>query len=210
MVSGSPSHASDGPRADELDSPPTSEEQLVGWRAEPADVIDCQLSEDDDEDLSQWQPRESLPRAYLPTQQNPRPPLVQFGLPVATETLLSYAKKLEVALPGSFPPLNARRCADPAFLAGHISLHLRKQYSFKLWYANAYKLPEGTNVLIQLCSNYSVQEKGGQHKVVEAVELVKRELGLEPELQARWYCDRRWDSPRIYDDIDVWKQRFAH
>lgn len=153
------------------------------------------------------QPRENLPDECVPTKQNPRPPLMQFGLPVAVKSLEAYAEKLEAA--GFFPPLNTNRRRNPAFLACHISIYFRKQYGLRTGYAHSNMLPEGTDVLIQLCSNYSVQERGGLQQAEGAAELVKQELGLDPGLQAQWFCDRHWDSPRIYDDLAVWKRSFA-
>ncbi|TCD70949.1 hypothetical protein EIP91_000855 [Steccherinum ochraceum] len=186
------------------------EEQLVDMGAENAEGHENQTyaeEDEEEEDMTQWQPRKTLPDAYLPTYQNSRPPVVQYGLPVPTRTLEAYAEKLEAA--GSFPPLNNSRRASPDFLAAHIGIYLRKQHGIRTGYAHANRLPEGTDILVQLCSNYSLRERGGVQRAEEAAELVKRELGLDPELRARWYGDRYWDSPRDYDDIAVWKRSFA-
>ncbi|TCD70945.1 hypothetical protein EIP91_000851 [Steccherinum ochraceum] len=136
-----------------------------------------------------------LPKFYRPSKRNPYPDLLHLILPVTEQSLLKFINRLHGDV--SLEDLGLKKRS--MFLARYIVRHLSEQRQFKIQYlAVASGVPQEADAYIHICSNYSVEERGGEEKAKRVGEWVKEQLELDEEIKPKWYFGIEPETPSMY------------
>ncbi|TCD70947.1 hypothetical protein EIP91_000853 [Steccherinum ochraceum] len=180
------------------------EENLLGFksRTELSDTDDD--TDDDFEFPDDFQGFDDLPKSYRPSKKNPYPDLIHLLLPVTDQSLLSFIDRLHSGV--SLEDLGLSNSSS--LLAKYIAKHLSEQRQFKIQYFLAADgVPYEADVYIHMCSNYSVEERGGEEEAKRVAEWVKEQLELDEEIKPKWYFGLEPETPSRYKKNSMWQRR---
>ncbi|KAI0308624.1 hypothetical protein OF83DRAFT_1089674 [Amylostereum chailletii] len=133
-------------------------------------------------------PMTNLPPQYRRTCENPNPPLLYFGIPVSYKSLIDYAEQEGVLRSNRHFPDGI--CPTSTFTAVK---QLGKICCFPtLTLETPFPLRPRYTAIVKLYSNYEpILVKDDEAFLVA---MIKEELGLEDDVEAKWYFDEMLTS----------------
>ena len=139
----------------------------------------------------------SLPAKYDPSPENPKPPVLNYGIPVTSDDLFKYATWAGKVTYFKLSPDQV----SPRFLWSSVEV-LSDSVIYPLILAEPYFTTPKCHFIVSLYSNYNYKEKQlvdeDEENVIDAI---KGELELDSEVKPMWYFDVK-DPWRPGDPVD--------